>query len=337
MVSRTLVVSLLGFFVLGEGACTRTGFGNPDGPAAALSDAPGVDLTDLGLDLLPDLAATDTTSPSCLPWSAATVFSAPQPLPFNSSSYDQEPFLSHDGLTLYFSSNRAGGKGGSDLYLVRRPNPSAPFGAPKPYDLLNTTENEWRFIITTDGLTAYLSCDWAGGAGRADLWAATRATPQTPFQRSDFKPLTSLNTADDEHDPYPSADHKRLYYYSDNWESPNSGADLLVALRTGPGTFGKPVPIPGANTFPASEGNPVVTADGLMLVFSSNRAGTNDIWYATRATTTAPFVVQQALPPIVSSPDAHENNHHITPDGCGIYFSRNENLFFAQILPPGGS
>ena len=146
-----------------------------------------------------------------------------------------------------------------------------------------------------------------------------------------------MNTPTDEHDPYPSADHKRLYFYSTDWESPGSAADLLVAERTGPGTFAKPVPIPGVNAFPFSEGNPVVSADELMLVFSSTRAGSNDLWLATRASTTMPFVVQHALPPIISSPTGHENNQHITADGCGLYFGRNDSLFFARVLPPGGS
>ena len=207
MGSRVLAASLLAYVIcFAPTACSRVGFsGSSDGrtgPRVDLSVADVIEpkvadlrVADLvvpnDLAMEADLVVIPDARSGCLPWTAATVFSAPQPLPFNSNGYDQEPFLSHDGLTLYFSSNRPGGKGGSDLYFVRRPNLGAPFGNPEPYNLLNTVDNEWRFIITADGLTAYLSCDWPGGAGEQISGGRPGRRPRRPFSAA----TSSLSTA----------------------------------------------------------------------------------------------------------------------------------------------
>ena len=38
----------------------------------------------------------------------------------NSSAFDGGPSLSSDGLSLYFTSDRAGGSGGGDLWVTKR-------------------------------------------------------------------------------------------------------------------------------------------------------------------------------------------------------------------------
>src|SRR5262249_44706445 len=46
----------------------------------------------------------------------------------NSSAADSEPLISPDGLSLYFSSNRAGGRGQYDIWVATRPSADAAFG-----------------------------------------------------------------------------------------------------------------------------------------------------------------------------------------------------------------
>lgn len=53
------------------------------------------------------------------PWSAPVDL----PAPINSPSNERGPFLMHNGNLLYFSSDRAGGFGSDDFYVVRRPRP----------------------------------------------------------------------------------------------------------------------------------------------------------------------------------------------------------------------
>ena len=47
-------------------------------------------------------------------------FSAPQPVPGvnDPAAYQGDPYLTPDGCTLYFSSDRAGGDGGQDLWMA---------------------------------------------------------------------------------------------------------------------------------------------------------------------------------------------------------------------------
>ena len=48
----------------------------------------------------------------------------------NSSSDEQHPAISKDGLSLYFASNRPGGCGGSDLWVSQRASTDSPWEAP---------------------------------------------------------------------------------------------------------------------------------------------------------------------------------------------------------------
>src|SRR2546426_9674043 len=48
----------------------------------------------------------------------------------NSLYSDFAPEVSMDGLSLYFGSDRTGGKGGVDLWVAQRATASGPFGAP---------------------------------------------------------------------------------------------------------------------------------------------------------------------------------------------------------------
>ncbi len=77
----------------------------------------------------------------------------------NSSYADGNPDISQDGLELFFSSTRPGGRGDNDLYVASRPTthePSGeptPFGEPRPLVNLNSGGNENSPSISCDGLT----------------------------------------------------------------------------------------------------------------------------------------------------------------------------------------
>src|SRR5262245_24941136 len=49
----------------------------------------------------------------------------------NSSANDQHPFLSKDGLSLYFSSNRQGTTGQLDIWVSQRESVDSPWGTPQ--------------------------------------------------------------------------------------------------------------------------------------------------------------------------------------------------------------
>lgn len=83
---------------------------------------------------------------------------------------DAHPSLSPDGKTLYFSSDRAGGYGGMDLYLARFSN--GKWGHPINLGpAINTPGNEVFPFIFDDG-TLYFASDGWGGYGGLDIFFA---------------------------------------------------------------------------------------------------------------------------------------------------------------------
>ncbi|MCW3125709.1 MAG: hypothetical protein JWO03_1367 [Bacteroidetes bacterium] len=94
-----------------------------------------------------------------------------QPLIMNSKDYScAHPALSQDGNTLYFSSDKPGGQGGSDLYMCTRTNTTAMWS--EPVNLgpdVNTRYDEKFPFIASDGIL-YFASDALGGLGGLDIY-----------------------------------------------------------------------------------------------------------------------------------------------------------------------
>lgn len=96
-----------------------------------------------------------------------------KPFPYNDSGVTNGfPCLSPDGQQLYFSSNRAGGNGGFDLYVCTRNNNSwsAPENLGEP---LNTKGDEIAPFY--DGKNLFFSSDWHFGLGGFDIFRAEKS------------------------------------------------------------------------------------------------------------------------------------------------------------------
>lgn len=101
-------------------------------------------------------------------------WSVPERLSISDSlAWDGSPSFSSDGKTLYFSSNRRGGKGGLDLYRVAIDN-SGRFGrAINMGSTINTPGDEIFPFVSEDG-KLYFSSDGHPSLGGLDLYVATR-------------------------------------------------------------------------------------------------------------------------------------------------------------------
>ncbi len=93
-----------------------------------------------------------------------------QAFPHNSRSYSiAHPWISEDGLTLYFSSNMPGGKGGADLYVSYLKDKT--WTAPQNLgDVVNTPGDEFAPYLWRDQL--FFSSDGFGGFGGLDNFVA---------------------------------------------------------------------------------------------------------------------------------------------------------------------
>lgn len=126
----------------------------------------------------------------------------------NSGSRDQLPWLSQDELTIAFFSRRGGGDG--NMWTATRGSTSANFGLPEELIELNSSADDGRLFITTDGLVAYFSSSRSGGLGGDDIWYAQRSTPQGTF--ASIQSLISVNTSNNESDVTLSSDGLEMFF-----------------------------------------------------------------------------------------------------------------------------
>jgi hypothetical protein len=108
--------------------------------------------------------------------------------PVNSPGNEGSPWISPDGLELYFSSDRPGGSGLADIYVSRRPTTSDPWG--EPVNLgpgVNSPAHESWPSLSPDGLLLLFNdhprgAPRPGGYGGLDIWMTRRASLSDPWQ-----------------------------------------------------------------------------------------------------------------------------------------------------------
>ncbi len=88
----------------------------------------------------------------------------------NTGNNENYPYLSADGYTLYFSSDRAGGKGKYDIYASQLEENNE-WGVPKLLDApINSNANDIMFKKYESINKAYFSSDRKGGFGKHDIY-----------------------------------------------------------------------------------------------------------------------------------------------------------------------
>ncbi|MFN8353574.1 MAG: OmpA family protein [Spirosomataceae bacterium] len=95
----------------------------------------------------------------------------------DSASWDGAPALSGDGKTLYFCSNRPGGRGGIDIYRANIDN-SGRFGRAVNMGPDINTPGDDMFPWVSPDAKLYFASDGHPGLGRLDLFVATRSGGQ---------------------------------------------------------------------------------------------------------------------------------------------------------------
>jgi beta-lactamase regulating signal transducer with metallopeptidase domain len=110
----------------------------------------------------------------------------------NSSSWDYQPSISADGLSLFFASPRPGGLGPDDIWVTTRATVSDPWGVPVNLGPpVNSAADEFTPNISSDGHTLYFASNWPGGYGGQDIWQV---------------PILSAPVCGDADHPYPPVD-----------------------------------------------------------------------------------------------------------------------------------
>lgn len=143
--------------------------------------------------------------------------------PVNSGSWDSQPSVSADGRSLYFTSNRSGGKGQMDIWKAEKlgvtPEGYPVYGKVANLERVNTSGNELSPFIHADGKTLYFSSDFWPGMGGKDLFF-TRPDSSIAPQNLGYP----VNTAADEEGLVVEVSGLRGWYNSDT--SGSGGRDI---------------------------------------------------------------------------------------------------------------
>ncbi len=143
----------------------------------------------------------------------------------NTEFWETTPSLSPDKRTLYFTSNRPGGIGGSDLY-VSYMQPNGKWGpAENMGPVLNSAGDEMAPFIHADNQTLYFTSSGLPGYGGADLFISRKQIDGTWSKPENLG--YPINTIENDGSLAVAADGKTAYYSSNRSDS-RGGLDLYT-------------------------------------------------------------------------------------------------------------
>jgi Tol biopolymer transport system component len=222
-------------------------------------------------------------------------FSQPMNLgaPVNTEFNEWNPYITPDGLTLYFESDRPGGSGQEDIWVSTRASVNDPFGTPVNLGgAINTALSEFTPALSSDGKTLLFAAERPDGFGSDDIYVSTRASVNDPFGIPvNLGP--PVNTDTGEFWPRLSSNDLTLYFTGRNRPGGFGANDIWLSNRNSVSDpFEEPVNLGALINSEFDDLFATISPDGLMLLLTSNRPGgfgQEDIWVSTRASANDPF------------------------------------------------
>jgi hypothetical protein len=282
--------------------------------------------------LAPTFAEDDP--PQLGPWSTPVHLAAP----VNSgAAAEVDPFISKDGLSLYFVCDKCPGVlGGWDIYVSKRESQSDSWGPPKNLGpTVNTPFNEGSPALSVDGHRLYFTSDRPGSLGGNDIYVSRRHNKRDDFDWQTPENLGSgVNSSADDSQPFVFEDDKSgviTLYFASNRVGGFGGDDIYASTLQRDETFGPAMPVAELNTA-YQDRRAVVRRDGLELIFLSNRPGSIlnrqgnpsfDLWVSTRSSTSEPWPTAVNLDPygvVGINTGRHDGGPSFSFDGTELYF-----------------
>jgi len=239
------------------------------------------------------------------PWSVPRLV-----LPVLDGSDDQDPFVTEDGLSLYFSSTRPGTPSGSNIWLVERESLEAVWGEPKLVEGINTDVREANPYVSRDKLRLWFTR--VDEMGDLIMHHSSRFSAEERWSASSV--LGGLGGDAKGISPSLTDDELVLYFQRDE---PSSGLDIYRATRastTEP--FGQASPLAGLNS--DEKEVDAFSRDDLSFVFS--RGGFLRV--ASRSSRTAIFGGLEAVLGETAGDEAHDP--WLSADGTWLVFAKQE-------------
>ena len=270
------------------------------------------------------VASQLTATPKFSDWTAATNVGPTINSPFD----DFGPAISKNGLSLYFTSNRPDGFGGTDIWVSQRSTENDEWAPPVNLgEAVNTAATEGPPALSRDGHWMFFNSDRPGGFGDQDIWVSWRAHTHDDFGwESPFNIGGGVNSAlfdagasmfeNDE------ANAPLLFFVSNRPGGPGS-FDVYVSELAPDGVFGPAMLVPDLSSA-ALEQRPSVRFDGLEFFFHSNRPGSagNDLWVSTRNSVEDAWSTPGNLGANVNSASA-DQQPYIAADRKTLFFASN--------------
>lgn len=292
-----------------EGLCVA----EPDDQRCAASE-----LCDTERGCVPRCTGATCGAVACS-WATTPTLTAPVPLTtVASTSLDLDPSLSHDGLTLWFASDRAGT---FDIYEARRPTLDADFGPPArradlsaasvdvaPFVFEDPDSGETETWIVSDRDTATLGL-------QTELYRAVGAVP--------LARVVELSTAAYEYDPRLNRSGLTLWF--------SRGDTIWVAQRT---TLRAPFGVASEVTElgPGAVADPSTTDDELTMLFTRTDASTAEVWVATRTSPSVPWDAPRRVEAL-NTDTTNDGQVFVRADGCEVLFARDGHIVQSRVVP----
>lgn len=270
------------------------------------------------------------------PWSFATPVTG-----VNSPQPDGCPIESRDGLSLYIASSRPGTLGGNDIWAADRSSKDEAFGAPTNLGVpVNSPANDFCPTPIQGSYLMFVSERPGGGTcgagpGLGDIYIIRRNAAfgwGEPRHLGCVETGTGPNSAGAEFSPSLVTTAEGTFLYFSSTASGNH--DIYRSRRHHDGTFGPPTPVSELNT-EFDDRMPNVSADGLEIVFSSNRLldaqgntafGSFDVYVSRRSSTRQKWSAPVNLGSNVNTAGS-ETRSTLSWDGRRLYFGRDGDIY----------
>lgn len=197
--------------------------------------------------------------------SPAGTWTAPTKLPFSlTGSSEETPRFSSDDLTLYFASDRAGGAGGLDIYMVTRTSTASPWGpATRVAAASSAVSEKWFAPCAGSRYLVIVGTDIAEGT--------LGAGPPTV--------VAELSSPQNETGAFITRDCLTTYFAS----ARSGTVKLYTSTRTTVGgTWPAPTEVTDFAQLGGAQEDPWLAPDNRTFALVSDIGGTKDVYLSTR-------------------------------------------------------
>ena len=252
--------------------------------------------------------------------SSLTLAEWTEPVPvteINTEFADWTPFLSFDGLSLYFARGRTSSYYHFRIFEATREVPYGPFTSVNQV-FSSGGQHVFGPWVSPDNLRMYYHAE-IESQNRWELKVSERASVNNPWPLG--AGISEINQLGKLHIATLTADELIIIFGSYDIPNGSGGYDLWMATRPDRySPFGSVTNLAEINTA-ANEVCPSVSPDGLALIFQSNRNGDWQLFKATRQSRTEPFGNIEILP-ILEIPGYTNQHPSLSSDGSALYFIR---------------